>query len=92
MEYSYNDFIISLLLILCVPSLGLLFLLSRTPLHHIMGHISSFFPCLVIFIMYQLLILTLFDRVFFFCFCFFAPFSIIFEPYSGTQLNYLEII
>ena len=72
MEYSYNDFIISLLLILCVPSLDLLFLLSPTPPHHIMGHISSFFPCLVIFIMYQLLILTLFDRVCFFCFLFFC--------------------
>ena len=43
MEYSYNDFVISLL-ILCVLSLGLLFLLSPTPTHHFMSPISPFFP------------------------------------------------
>ena len=81
MEYSYNDFVISLL-ILCVLSLGLLFLLSPTPTHHFMGPISPFFPCLVIFIMYQSLNLTLYDRFFFF----FASFSIYLSLILGHKL------
>ena len=40
MEYSYNDFVISLL-ILCVPSLSLLFLLFPHP--HTPHH-GSYFP------------------------------------------------